>query len=126
MTRTTATRVHRPTATAVHDMLVELYDRVHEEWGRQVAIADSMRTSRDVGPGDDADLASIYAHAGEQDALIHALRSQLDDLAVAMERADNGSYGRCEGCQHAIPAARLALFPAATLCVACKQRVQRR
>ncbi|TAL16310.1 MAG: DNA-binding protein, partial [Frankiales bacterium] len=44
----------------------------------------------------------------------------------ALARLDEGTYGRCENCGNPIPKARLQAFPRATLCVACKQREERR
>jgi DnaK suppressor protein len=126
MTRAAVTRADEQLSRTLHNTLVERYDRAHAAWSQQVAVANATRASRDIGPGDEADHASTYAHLGEQDALTDALRTQLDDLATAVQRSDNGSYGRCEGCGHAIPAARLDLFPAATYCVTCKQRLERR
>jgi len=58
--------------------------------------------------------------------LAGAMRSHLDDLAVAIARCEGGSYGVCQGCNRNIPAARLDLFPAATRCVACQERSERR
>ena len=104
------------------DVLVRRYDEVYAAWKRQKAIGAAMRASRDGGPGDDADHASTSTQVDEQDALTGVLRTRLDDLATALERCDDGSYGRCEECGSVIPADRLELFPAATHCVRCKQR----
>ena len=43
----------------------------------------------------------------------------------ALERLDDGSFGRCATCGVAIPAARLELVPWAELCVPCSSRAQR-
>ncbi len=50
----------------------------------------------------------------EQAALDHAAQ-----IRLALERIDSGTYGRCVDCGEAIAPARLAVFPAATRCVAC-------
>jgi RNA polymerase-binding transcription factor DksA len=44
----------------------------------------------------------------------------------ALDRIDAGIYGVCESCGQPIGKARLLAFPRATLCVACKQRQERR
>ena len=44
----------------------------------------------------------------------------------ALARIDDGSYGVCASCGQPIGKARLQAFPRATLCVACKQREERR
>ena len=44
----------------------------------------------------------------------------------AQDRIDAGTYGVCESCGQPIGKARLLAFPQATLCIACKQRQERR
>jgi RNA polymerase-binding transcription factor DksA len=43
-----------------------------------------------------------------------------------LARLDDGSYGQCESCGNPIGKERLQAFPRATLCMACKQRQERR
>lgn len=90
MTRAADTRANEQRSRIHHDTLVERHERAHVAWSQQVAVANAMRAGRDIGPGDEADHASTYAHLGEQDALTDALRAQLDDLATAIQRSDNG------------------------------------
>jgi hypothetical protein len=50
------------------------------------------------------------------------------DAPLSVREVDDADWGaavECEGCQQPIPAARLAAAPAATLCAACQQRVDR-
>ena len=109
-----------------HDLLMQRYDEAYEAWTRQDAVVRAMRSSVDPGPGDDADRANAAAQLDEQEALGLSLRRQLDDLAVAVKRNEQGSYGRCDACGSRIPADRLELFPAASHCVACKRRIEHR
>ena len=44
----------------------------------------------------------------------------------AITRIDTKTYGRCEECGNPIGKARLQVFPRATLCMACKQKEERR
>jgi DnaK suppressor protein len=46
-------------------------------------------------------------------------RQELVRIEAALERVDEGEYGHCLACGEPIPEGRLALDPAATLCVAC-------
>ena len=46
----------------------------------------------------------------------------LADLDVALARHAAGAYGICEACGQPIPPERLAVRPAARLCVACASR----
>jgi RNA polymerase-binding protein DksA len=45
--------------------------------------------------------------------------SEIEQLEDAIRRIDAGTYGECASCGAAIPEARLAAMPAATLCVRC-------
>ena len=53
-------------------------------------------------------------------------RDMLVQIERALQRLDDGTYGVCECCGNPIGKARLQAFPRATLCVACKQREERR
>ncbi|GHB50107.1 hypothetical protein GCM10010347_19510 [Streptomyces cirratus] len=63
-------------------------------------------------------------------SLMAQAREHLRELDGALERLDQGRYGRCEGCGGTIPPERLEVRPAATTCVRCAalsdlRRVQR-
>jgi RNA polymerase-binding transcription factor DksA len=47
------------------------------------------------------------------------MRRELDDLADAINRVGDGSYGVCGQCGQGIPAAVLAAVPTITLCAGC-------
>ena len=44
------------------------------------------------------------------------------ELVIALERVRDGSYGTCEECGDAIPAARRRALPGVTTCVRCQER----
>lgn len=46
-------------------------------------------------------------------------RLELDKIAAALKRIDNGEYGWCLRCEEAIAGERLKVDPAATLCIEC-------
>jgi DnaK suppressor protein len=52
-------------------------------------------------------------------ALLAQARDHLADLDRALERLEQGDYGRCEECGEPIPAERLEVRPAASTCVRC-------
>jgi DnaK suppressor protein len=118
-------RPRRSTA-ATRKTLTERFDGAYAAWAEQNAITVAMRDDLDTGPGDEADLAARRAQLDEQVAVADAMRSHVDELAVAIARCDNDSYGVCEGCRRKIPAERMRLFPAATRCVSCQQRREHR
>ena len=89
-------------------------------------IADRLGDA--VGDAGD-DQADVGAKAYEREhelALTHNARELLAQTEKALARIDSGSYGTCESCGEPVGKARLQAFPRATLCVACKQREERR
>lgn len=59
---------------------------------------------------------------GKMRHLTEALRT----VEAAISRAAAGAYGLCSDCGKRIPAARLRANPAATRCVACQERAEKR
>jgi DnaK suppressor protein len=109
---------------SVHDLLVARQEEMYTAWRREEALLTAVRGNLDEG-GDDVDRAMMRAELDEQAMLSESLRSQLDDLTVAIQRSEAGTYGVCERCGDAIPDERLSLFPATTHCVACKTWMER-
>jgi DnaK suppressor protein len=66
-----------------------------------------------------ADSAQVAAEQGENRALAMSLRDQLAEVDRALDRLDNGTYGRCANCGESINAERLAAMPAAPHCIKC-------
>ena len=64
-----------------------------------------------------ADSSQVTAERGEAEALAGQLRESLDEVALALARLENGSYGRCEVCGVAIQSARLEAMPATRYCI---------
>lgn len=82
------------------------------------AVGDAGEDQADVG-------AKTFEREHEL-ALTHNARELLAQTERAIARIEAGTYGTCESCGNAIGKARLQAFPRATLCVACKQREERR
>ena len=60
------------------------------------------------------------------DALTYERLSQrARELANALERVRDGSYGSCDECGGTIPAARRRALPGVTTCVQCQERGER-
>jgi DnaK suppressor protein len=85
-------------------------------------LTDSVRDAGD----DPADAGSKAFERDLELALTQNARQLLEQGERALARIDAGTYGVCESCGRAIGKARLLAFPRATLCVACKQREERR
>jgi RNA polymerase-binding transcription factor DksA len=81
-----------------------------------LAEAASSAGADDEHDPEGATLAFERQHAA---ALLDAARDQLAAIGAALRRLDDGSYGVCERCGHAIEAERLAARPAAATCIRC-------
>lgn len=99
------------------------------ELTEEIARAELEIASSDVTDGAGDDQADAGARTYEREREI-ALTLNSRDLVAQNERAiariDAGTYGVCESCHQPIGKERLQAFPRATLCVACKQREERR
>ena len=104
-------------------------DRVHAS---EIVTAQERELDglmRDAGDGAGHDQADMGATSFERDYELTVLANERDKVAQidrALTRIDDGSYGVCESCGHAIGKMRLMAFPRATLCMSCKQREERR
>lgn len=79
----------------------------------------SSRTSQDP-----ADQGSDHF---EQEFTLSLLQNQehvLEEITDALQRIEEGSFGRCEECQGVIPKPRLQAVPYARHCVACARKIQ--
>jgi DnaK suppressor protein len=111
-------------ATELQDALTRRFEEVHAEWTAQDTLVTTIRDDLTT-PGDEADRANAVAILAEETYRADQLRRQLAEIETARQRLGTAAYGTCEECGTDIPAERLALFPAATLCVACKSRAER-
>jgi DnaK suppressor protein len=112
-------RVRDVLAAEVAELRAEI-DKAESEMAERLgdAVGDA---------GDDQADAGAKTFEREQElALTHHSRELLAQSERALARIDEGTYGTCESCGEPIGKARLQAFPRATLCVACKQREERR
>lgn len=100
----------------------------HQELAAEYAEAVAEMTMAGVADaGDDvADLGTKAFSRDQEFALALSIRARMDQVERAMERLDEGTYGRCERCAEDIPVARLTAFPSVTSCVRCKSLSERR
>lgn len=112
-------RIRDTLATEVADLRVEI-DKAESD------IADRLSDAVGDAGDDQADAGAKTFEREQELALTHNARELLAQSARALSRIDDGSYGTCESCGEPIGKARLQAFPRATLCVACKQREERR
>jgi DnaK suppressor protein len=54
-------------------------------------------------------------------SLFSAARAALADTDAALQRLENGTYGRCQACREPIPVQRLAAIPDTLYCFGCQR-----
>ena len=64
-----------------------------------------------------ADSGQVAAEQGEAMALASSLKEQLDDIERALQKMDEGTYGKCEVDGEPIAEARLEAMPATRYCI---------
>ncbi|MDR1151380.1 MAG: TraR/DksA family transcriptional regulator [Bifidobacteriaceae bacterium] len=79
------------------------------------------------GAGDDqADTGSRALEREQALSLVNTLQDMIVQTELAIARLVGGTFGVCEACGEPLGKARAQAFPRAMLCVACKQREERR
>ena len=69
-----------------------------------------------------ADSSQVTAERSEAEALVASLRETLEDVERAINKLEDGTYGRCENCGREINPIRLEAMPAARYCIDCASR----
>lgn len=92
----------------------------------EAEVAERLGDSVNSAGDDPADAGAKTFQREHELALTQNARDLLERSESALARIEAGTYGICESCGQPIGKARLQAFPRATLCVACKQREERR
>jgi DnaK suppressor protein len=95
-------------------------ERHLEEHGAGPNPEGSVRVDTDEGF---ADSAAATTERSEMLSMIEQLQRNYADIKAALERMNQGTYGKCERCGQDIPFERLEARPVARLCVTCQQAV---
>ncbi len=72
-------------------------------------------------------LGDLGSHSFEEELTLGLLESEeqlIEEINAALDRLDQGIYGRCAACQQEIPKERLQALPYARYCVACTRTRQ--
>jgi DnaK suppressor protein len=110
--------------------LVKFRRKLEEERRRLLAVISEIEaeqeevrlteTSSDRSPDPNtAEGGSLAFEIEKELSLAKNAEGLLDQVAEALERMDEGVYGKCESCSRAIPVARLEALPYTKLCVDC-------
>lgn len=113
--------------SAARDQLAAEAAELRSDIERAESDIASRLTDATGDAGDDqADAGAKTFEREHELALTHNARELLSQTEHALDRIGAGTYGTCESCGEPIGKARLQAFPRAVLCVACKQREERR
>jgi len=89
----------------------------------------ALENSRQDASGDlskmPLDMADVGSDNYEQEftlSLIETEQATLQEIDEALNRIENKTFGKCEGCEARIPLARLKVRPHAKYCIECKRR----
>jgi RNA polymerase-binding transcription factor DksA len=72
-------------------------------------------------------MADIGTDNFEQEFTLNLLQNEeqvLTEIAAALERINQGTFGRCEECTNVIPKARLGALPYTRYCVDCARKLE--
>ena len=96
----------------------------HFSDGIKAIERDTMESTEGDKSGDFASFAEAGTDNNDRETALRLASSesaQLNAVAEALERIEDGSYGLCIDCNEKIPVKRLEVFPAAKRCVGCKE-----
>lgn len=134
-TKTTAANAPKATSrfsakelAAIRAVLSERQNALRTEYDKAMTDLYELQADRTAeSSGDDqADTGSKTFEREQELTLANGILERVNQVEHALSRLDNETYGQCERCGNPIPKARLEAFPAATLCVTCKQLEERR
>jgi DnaK suppressor protein len=118
------------TAAELAEVRTELEDEVTRMQSKLATAEAELHAllieGTDVAGRDPADVGSTNFERDQGMSLAANARELLDQGVLALRLFDEGQYGVCEVCGEPIGKGRLQAFPRATMCVACKQRAERR
>jgi RNA polymerase-binding transcription factor DksA len=106
-------------------------DRVMSELRRLDASEETGGTAGETGEladydQHDADQATELFLRERDEAMIVQLRSELEQVDLAVERLDEGTFGYCERCGKPIPKERLEALPFTRHDVQCASEIESR
>lgn len=96
--------------------------RIEDELGRiakpNKAEGEYTTAFSEIGKDEDENASEVEEYTDNL-ALEVNLQKQLKEIVDAIERIDDGTYGKCENCDKPIPTERLRAYPAAKTCLNC-------
>jgi DnaK suppressor protein len=101
----------------LEELRADLDMQIEEE--RENVRAESANPDR-------TDLAHSYDFGQRKSALLDRLEGQHNLVEEALQRLEEGTYGKCTNCGQEIAPGRLKAMPQASLCIECQEALERR
>jgi DnaK suppressor protein len=95
---------------------------------RQAELDDRLRNREPIAVEPNADTLDQIQHASERDMAIGNLErksTRLHEVRGALDRIRAGTFGICLDCEEEISMKRLVAVPWATLCIVCREKMDR-
>jgi DnaK suppressor protein len=100
--------------------------RLQKEREQTQAELGRLREYLKAEPGPTGDEVDLAVYEREKNlALARRLEQKLEEIDKALETAKKGTYGICERCGKPIDPTRLEALPETTLCVKCKNELEK-
>lgn len=106
------------------DRLIGIREGLVGESAGGVSEPDAL-SELSFGDQHPADLGTEMFEREKDMSILDRVDAALTDVDRALKRLDEGTYGVCEACGRAIPAARLEIKPEARFCVDDQARAER-
>jgi len=107
--------------------------KLNEMRSRLTGEVSSLRTATlgiqttDDSADQSLESGALASHMTEENSNLTLLGNEqqlLESVVAALDRLDQGEFGKCEDCQKPISAKRLEAIPYARHCVACARRLE--
>ena len=89
------------------------------------STADGIQSGSEIVNPDRADLAQLYVNRDRLIALREQMETTLAQVNAALERIQDGMYGKCTNCGRDILSERLEAIPYAEFCIICQKSEDR-
>jgi RNA polymerase-binding transcription factor len=101
-----------------------------EDLVRQISDLEARRLGTENGDapiaGDEGEPETATLERERDFSLLENARDLLSQVDQALQKIEEGTYGKCASCGKSIEAARLKALPYASLCISCKRLEERR
>lgn len=108
-------------AAQLQAMRASLLEQLRQQRGGEISRADAAAEARSIAQGD---WAQTDAERDLAVALEERELAELNQIAAALARITDGSYGECTACGADVGVARLQANPVAERCIACQTKLE--